>query len=302
MELDDIIMKRLAFIKYLYQNAVEQSKKSAPMSSYSILTFHDAIELFLIFAYLYLDGNQDTRSINFMQYWDLISNLPNGVEISQKGSIKRLKNARVSLKHHGHLISDLDIEAHRATTTNFFEENTEVIFGIPFSDVSLINLIQYKEAKNNLIEARNLLQETNYEESILKATIAFNQVLDDYEDRKRDQYGRSPLSLGPNFTFMSGSRLFGHEMRDLSRYADTLNESIEKMREVLKIVMFNIDYRKYLKFNLITPHVVKRPNGEYWSRGLERSSNKEEAEFVINFVIESGISIQEFDFEISDPD
>jgi hypothetical protein len=45
--LEESIVRRLAFIKYLYAVAIEQSKRPEPLCSASILTFHDAIELFL---------------------------------------------------------------------------------------------------------------------------------------------------------------------------------------------------------------------------------------------------------------
>lgn len=49
MTLDKAVTRRLAFIRYLFNRAVEQSKKSEPLSSVSLLMFHDAIELFLFF-------------------------------------------------------------------------------------------------------------------------------------------------------------------------------------------------------------------------------------------------------------
>jgi len=47
MTLNQVILKRLSFIKYLYQLAIDQSNQPSPQNSASILTFHDAIELFL---------------------------------------------------------------------------------------------------------------------------------------------------------------------------------------------------------------------------------------------------------------
>lgn len=47
--------RRLAFIKYLYNMAVEQSMKPEPTCASSVLTFHDSIELFLEPASEHLD-------------------------------------------------------------------------------------------------------------------------------------------------------------------------------------------------------------------------------------------------------
>lgn len=65
--------------------------------------------------------------------------------------MKRLNKARVQLKHYGTSPSKLDIEAFRATVTNFFDENTPKIFGIDFSSVSLVDLVTYA----NKVQAKN---------------------------------------------------------------------------------------------------------------------------------------------------
>lgn len=83
----DVIIKRLAFIKYLYRVAVEQSQKSEPLCAASVLFFHDAVELFLQLASEHLDIGKE--GLKFMEYWDLISKKL-GIELSQKESMRRL--------------------------------------------------------------------------------------------------------------------------------------------------------------------------------------------------------------------
>lgn len=48
--LDAVKMDRLAFIRLLHRQAVEQSIQPRPLSAASILTFHDTAEQFLILA------------------------------------------------------------------------------------------------------------------------------------------------------------------------------------------------------------------------------------------------------------
>ena len=47
MELNPETIRRLAFIKYFFQFAREQSKYPSPQNYISILMFHDSVELFL---------------------------------------------------------------------------------------------------------------------------------------------------------------------------------------------------------------------------------------------------------------
>jgi hypothetical protein len=197
--LNESVVRRLAFIKYLYKVAVEQSQRPEPLCSASILTFHDAIELFLQLASEYLEVGKGWPS--FLEYWEILaSKLPAGLP-TQKESMRRLNRARVALKHHSPLPSKLDIEAFRASATNFFEKNTPLIFYIKFSEISLIELVQCEETKNNLKESAQLLEQNKIEESLDKVALAFAQLIDDYESRKKGQFGRSPFFFGESLTF-----------------------------------------------------------------------------------------------------
>lgn len=261
MELDSNIIKRLSFIKYLYGSAVEQSKMPAPMSSASLLTFHDSSELFLHLVCEYLDINK--KGNGFMEYWELLSNK---VNISQKESMRKLNKARVNLKHYGTLPSELDLESFRATVTNFFEENTPVVFGVEFPEISLIDLIQCTEAKNSAKKADNEFKNGNLQEALNNISFAFFYLIEDYENRKRDRYGRSPFFFGESMTFNTsfhmGLRRTGmKELDRLGEFVDKSQKAIESMRDAMKILSLGIDYRKYTKFKLLTPNIVKTFDG-----------------------------------------
>ena len=42
-----LVRSRLAFVRHLYRHGVEQADQPEPLRAFSILTFHDAAELFL---------------------------------------------------------------------------------------------------------------------------------------------------------------------------------------------------------------------------------------------------------------
>ena len=73
--------------------------------------------------------------------------------------MERLNMARVSFKHHGNMPSSSDIEKFRVNVTDFFEENTPVIFGIEFSKISMTNLIQNMRVKTLLDESTHLIEQ-----------------------------------------------------------------------------------------------------------------------------------------------
>jgi hypothetical protein len=303
--LDESVTKRLAFIKYMYKVAVELSERPEPLCSASILTFHDAIELFLQLASERLDVSK--KDISFMAYWSLLSpKLPNS-GLTQKESMRRLNNARSSLKHYGTSSSKSDIEAFRASATDFFEGNTPLVFGVEFSDLSLIELVQCIDAKNNLKVAEELLKENKIEDALDKVALAFAQLIDDYVRRKPGRFLSCESTTFLGSSLSSSLKRFGssNSERELAAFIDNVKKSIESLQEAVKIISLGLDHRRYVKFRLLTPYIVKHldetyhiiPKGQRGSRGIP---TVEDVQFCIDFVIESAVTIQEFDFSVEE--
>lgn len=63
----EVIIKRLARIKYLYKIGLEQSAQVETLVGFSVLAFHDAAEMFLILA-----AEEKNKRIqdHFMDYWE----------------------------------------------------------------------------------------------------------------------------------------------------------------------------------------------------------------------------------------
>jgi hypothetical protein len=290
-------MQRLAFIRYLYNIAIEQSRQPEPLGAASILTFHDSIELFLQLASEHM--NVGAKSPGFMDYWNLLEPKLTSGGLAQRESMRRLNKSRVALKHHGTLPSKLDIEAFRASATNFFEENTPLVFGIEFNSISMVYLVQCPAARSNLEEASRLIEEGSIEDAFDKIAIAFAQLIDDYEDRKRTRFGRSPFFFGESLVHES-SFFMGIEDRKFAGFVDKVKESIEAMQSAMKILGLGLDYRRYVKFRLLTPHIMRMLSGDYRiSRGTrDEPPSLDECRFCYDFVVGSAIRLQDFDFEV----
>ena len=296
----DETVKRLAFIKYLYSRGIEQSRRAEPFCWASVLTFHDAIELFLALASEYLDVGKRLRDIRFMEYWSLINPIlkKRGKDgLTQKISIDRLNDARVALKHHSNPPSKSAIEGFRNSVTNFFEENTPTVFDIEISNISLIELIECQATKNSLKEAQKMLKENKIEDSFDKVALAFAQLIDDYESRKVDEFGRSPFFSGRLWGFSTTKQ----DLEDVEMYFDDVVKSIETLQEAVRILSLGLDYRRYVKFKLLTPVILKIGKNyeiQRIRRGRKGTPTSEDVQFCIDFVIESAIVLQEFDFEV----
>jgi hypothetical protein len=100
----------LGFIRFLYTQGLEQARQPEPLSATALLSFHDAVELFLILSGEHLHANLST-SINFLEYWDrLAPSLPGKIPLGHKGAMARMNRLRVNLKHHGSIPSESDLE------------------------------------------------------------------------------------------------------------------------------------------------------------------------------------------------
>lgn len=297
-------IERLAFIKSLYDIGVEQSRRAEPYCWASVLTFHDAVELFLALAAEHLNLDKRLGRIEFMEYWPLLSKkltAKGRSELTQMIAMERLNKARVDFKHYGNPLSKSAIDDFRTSVMNFFEENTPVVFGVGFSGISLIELVECQAAKTSLKNAEENLKGKKIEDSLDKVALAFAQLIDDYESRKTDYFGRSPFFFGRSMTFMNA--FFMKIEGRLGEFVDTVKESVEALQESVKILSLGLDYRRYARFRLLTPTVERMMNEEYEvvrvQRGSQGTPTEEDVRFCLDFVIESATVLQEFDFEVT---
>ena len=275
----------------MYSVAIQQSYRSRPLSSAAILTFHDAVELFLQFASEYHDVGK--RDVKFMVYWKVLENRMKGKSLTQKESMRRLNIARRELKHNGILPDELEIESARVNVTNFFLENTLIAFDVEFSEISLIDLVQWKEVKDKLKEAESLFEAGRIEDAIGNIAIGFRILIDDYSKRRRDQYRRYLFGSHPFLPMTT----FGLEIdRELQSVLNRILDSVKSLQEIVKILAFGLDYQKFERFQSITPSIYGNPKRGYFARRFNDSRTiptEDEFQFCINFVIESAMALQE---------
>jgi hypothetical protein len=289
----DGITKRLAFIKYLNKTGQEQAKRPEPLCWASILTLHDAVELFLQLVAEYAGVDAAVKDIQFMHYWSktqpLLAKLGKPA-LTHRIAMERLNNARVNFKHYSNPPAKSAITGSYAPDVNsFLEDNSSAIFNITLATVSLVNLVTCQATQAELTQAEKLKQTGQYQEAITHARFAFNELIDDYEATKTDNLGRSPfdfLGLGFDCGF------------------DVVRQSVKSLEEAVKIIGFGIDFKRYGKFKLLTPYVYKSGNDRYYKPlavdpETSKSHTAVDADFCIDFVIESALALQEFDFALS---
>ncbi len=290
-----IIVRRLAIVKYLFNIGVQQSYQPEVVAGFSILSFHDSIEMFL---QLVAENKGDKSSDNFMSFWDKYS------ELTLKESIRNLKDRRVNIKHKGLFPSKTDIEVSRVSALNFFEQNTPIQFGINFDEVSLSSLISYDKVRNYIKAAETTIN-TDFYESLRNSKMAFLELLSTYDNSKYWGVSSSLIDIGDRIG-NEYQKLTGNDDKLGRKWFRTISDTTNNLRDILKITALGIDYKKYVFFNLVTPETsfYCTANGmEYHSISREYHEKRfnlrtQDCQFCIDFVIDSSLKLQDFDLDI----
>lgn len=304
--LDPSTMRRLAFIKGLYEIAAQQSRQAEPMNAASVLTFHDSVELFLRLALEHKDavGKTDLR---FLEYWDKLQHqISNG--LTQKESMRRLADARGNLKHQGRRPAREDVEEYRVMTTRFFEENTRIVFDVDFANISMIGLVQPPAARQSLKQSASLIEIGDVRAAIMKLRMAFDQVIDDYQNNTG--FGIRQLrrigSLSPakyTLTYESGikdpnaRKVLGKVIKE----TELVRTQLRTLQEATNIVALGLDYQRYTRFSEATRFVKKNARGGYidvmGDYPQETPPSIEDCRVCFDFILDSALRIQEFGLE-----
>lgn len=303
------ILKRLAYIKFLYKGAVAQSNQAEIIAYTSILAVHDAIDWFMHLACLHNNITEPKKiealkkknpkhpgkNIFLMDYFTILPNLKYETEV---GNINGLRN---DLKHHFRLPSQIGIIESINTAKSFFEENTKIIFSLDFNEVSIIDLIAFQQLRDLLKKAiffqnRNETENCIYEVS--KAYYELWQIDIDFIRGKR-QFSYIDIFSLPHLEIPN---LEGNlQLQTLKLYIDSVinayNKNFQELNDSMKIFALGIDYRKYLKFESFVPSTsMKDKEGKYYvtKAGNIENITKEDLTFAIDFIVDCALQIQKF--------
>lgn len=295
--MDELTIKRLAVIKQLYLHGVDQSYDVEPMNGFSILSFHDSVEMFMKLC-AEVTGVKIDRNVNFGDYF---SKLP---KLQCNATMSNLNSKRVNLKHYGTIPSNMDIDISRANVTDFFVQNTPLFFNVSFDEISLISLISYKGVQKYLVEAQNAVLKDDYKGSIENSQIAFKELLIAHKEENSMMF-KSPFKMTQDFTFLNSFSLGirSGDNRKYGEFVDRVGKTFEEMENTVSIIGFGIDYKRYCKFKLLSPYInVWNKDGkrvyEAYDVNDNRICDKKNALFCFNFVIDSALKLQKFNLDI----
>ena len=291
----EVITRRLVLIKYLYKTGVEQSKQPESFAGFSILSFHDSVEMLLV---LIAEKKRKKKQEHFLDYWNVIKDLP------YKEAMENLNNVRKMLKHHGIFPNKDEIDRCRIDAKVFLADCFKCYFGFELDDLSLSSLIAFDSVKEDVDRAELLMKEGRNYECLEKCKTAFIKLLSVYESNNAE-WKNSILDAGVKVG--NDFRKLAKDNKDGSRWFEQVTKTTNSIRDIIKIAALGIDYKKYALFDHITPRVIEGCNAtgtiyipeQKDSFEARKSVTSDDCQFCITFVVDCALKLQEFDYDIN---
>jgi hypothetical protein len=295
-------IQKLSLIKFLLAYSKDKLKSPHPINSLAILMLQDALELFLD-----LVANEIGLTVEDRQFMKYIKQI--NTELDKKGEnllsettgLEKINKSRVNFKHYGIPIASEFVEESYYITSSFLESNTLRFFKIHLEDISLVELISDDVVKSHLMTAISDYREERIDTAISNLAISFSSLLRNYESNKLTRSWKSAFYFGENQSFFSMHEIrqtFGSE---ISGFFEKTNKNFDLIRASLKMLAFGIDYRKFVKFSSLTPHVSWSMGGKWYvDLGMNNTKgiSNDDFDFCVSFIIESSLKMQEFDFSL----
>ena len=286
--MDSSTVKRLALVRHLFNVGVEQSRQAEPTNCISLLSFHDAVEWFLQLTTEHYGISKQDQT--FMGYWDVIT-AKLGEPLHQQEAMKRMNRARSQLKHHGILPASTDVESFRVSTTNFFIENTPLVFDKNFDTISLVDFVNSQNVRSKLLDAQEMIKNDRVKDALKEIALAFEIMVDEYR-RDESNHRSAPFYFGSNLAFLNS--LFMREGGKMGEFINRVGEAITPMQNAVTILCLGLDYRKHVKFKSIAPNVTRLLPG--YDVYEPEKCGTQDLQFCFDYVIESAIHLQNFDY------
>ena len=294
-------IKRLALIRFIYLQGLEHAGRPHPLSSQTLLSFHDAVEMFLLLAAEHLNVSL-TRGVTFEGYFAEIQSA-SGVQLPSRPAMRRMNSSRVNLKHHGSIPSTSDLDQFRADVTTFLTDATQLVFQADFSDADMIDLVTQRTAVEKLRDAATHVGQGDYTEALALLSEAFDGLLKDYADRKVTAEGASPYTWwrteGAILMPLRGRREHDPE---LVKRTDLMLDALTSMQQAMRVVAMGLDYRRYARFEMLVPQIVWYMTGAREVRPIPGLVvGEDDYQWCRQFVIETALHLAEIDFDLDLP-
>lgn len=303
------ILRRLAFVRYLYSLAVTQSRLPEPSSCVSLMTFQDAAEMFLHLAMEHVGAKAKTKGMTtFPEYIDLVDAELAPRRIEHRAAILNLNRARVALKHDGTIPARIEVERFRATATEFFEDNCPLVFGVLFDSLSLSLLVESPSGRSRMDVANTAISKGDYTAAIEHLAVAHHEIFGRFRTALNQRgYARGVVSEHQFAHLSSGNYISDRDTaRTFEALSSFLQRAFAELEEDAEASRFGLDYLRFARFRSIIPHVTVWGSAvasvNFHHRPQPGKSDptytKEDAQFCFDFLIEAALRLQALQSEL----
>ncbi|MEU4168878.1 hypothetical protein AB0F46_18620 [Streptomyces sp. NPDC026665] len=283
--LDPLTVQRLAYVRFLYEEAAEYARRPHPLSCTAVLMLHDAVENFLGLAADHHGTNPDPK-IQFMQYWSELKTKAQ-IDLPGRGAMTGLNTTRVALKHHGTFPSDQTIQGAVKDALRFFSTASPVAFGVDFDSIDMVDLVTQPDVARLLREAQTHADIGDHVHALAGVSLAFDALLDHYSGRftrPRTQVFR----FGPTLEVFDEPRIEGARApKRLRKLTEIANET----QHALRAMALGIDYAGLARLKILVPQVDGFADGRrsYVESAWCLARTVEDYNWARHFVIESAL-------------
>jgi hypothetical protein len=250
-------MRRLAIVRHLYTQGLEQERKGGPLAGLALLPLHDAVELFLQVA---AEAAAETHSLtmtskqrtDFMEYWTAFSAA--GLPLPYQPQMRGFNSARVEVKHRGLLPIQQQIEEFRSAVTAFLTEAVPKVFQIAFDSISLSSLVRADDVRSALQAAEAAAEGGQFGEALEQAAKAFHLSL------RQHRWLATPRLFDPTDAARDLRQSARHDrmFSDFSSYTRSFEEVAEmgeSLGEAITILAYHLDYDGYRYLRTYGPNI-----------------------------------------------
>jgi len=237
-----------------------------------------------------------------MQYYGPMNDL------TLQASVKKINDRRNNLKHNGLIPAKIEIDDSEATTSLFFKDNTQIVFGIDFDTVSLAQLIADQVVRDFIITAEGFFAKGDYKETIICVAKAYYKLenvhrLDLTKETSHNFWEPEFFYVTPEAT--NEGELFIQNPFDKDNKVK-IDETLLVLNHIYKQnfgflftainnLTLGVDYRDIVRFKRIVPNVLATTSeGNMITARIlnEDQLTKEKAAFTLQFIVDFALKVQ----------
>jgi len=256
--------------------------------------FHDAVENFLGISADYLSVNVNAK-INFLEYW---GQLKASVDLPSQAAMRRLNDARVSLKHHGSFPSEQTVQQAKEAVATFFAAATPMVFGVEFDTVDMVDLVTMPEVAQIIRDAQTHADVGEVATALAGLDYALQTMLsavgrsEPWDPSPFGFAARLPTWMKPTISTRYARDGWVSPLASVFPQIDGLRKTVSAIQAAMVLVNIGIDYPKYVRFRSIAPRMDSYMTGSrrFVYTDKHESRTPEEYQFCKMFVIESALA------------